>query len=135
VSEDSPAETGAGEPDFHALEHDWMRAVADRDISTLEGLLGGEFTLTTGRPGAPVRTRDEYLDITATRYAIEVFEFEWIEARRYGETAVVRSRYRQRGSMDGDDRTQAFLMTDVFARRDGRWVAVTRHVSPLAPSA
>jgi hypothetical protein len=30
---------------------------------------------------------------------------------------------------------QTFLMTDVFVRRDGRWRAVTRHVSPLEPRA
>jgi hypothetical protein len=49
----------------------------------------------------------------------------------YGEAAVVRSRYRQRGSMNGDPRDQPFLMTDVFALVDGQWLAVTRHVSPM----
>jgi ketosteroid isomerase-like protein len=130
VSGDGPRHPG-GDPDFEALERGWMRAVANRDLSALERLLWDEFTLTTGRPAAPVRTRDEYLEITATRYVIEEFEFEWIEGRRYGDAAVVRSRYRQRGSMDGEDRTQAFLMTDVFVRRAAGWVAVTRHVSPL----
>jgi hypothetical protein len=52
--------------------------------------------------------------------------------RTYGHVAVVRSRYRQTGSMDGEDRNQTYLMTDVWVRRAGRWQAVTRHVSPLA---
>jgi ketosteroid isomerase-like protein len=114
------------------LEQRWMEAVRDRDMAFLEELLGEEFTLTTGRPGAPVRGREEWLAITRDRYAIEEFEFERLEVLPYGHVAVARSRYRQAASMDGEDRTQTFLMTDVFVRRKGRWTAVTRHVSPLA---
>jgi hypothetical protein len=50
------------------------------------------------------------------------------------DAALVRSRYAQRGSMDGADRSQPFLMTDVWARRPAGWQLVTRHVSPLAAS-
>jgi hypothetical protein len=110
-----------------------MDAVRDRDLRVLEELLGEEFTLTTGRPGAPVRTREEWLEITRDRYEIEEYEFERLEVLPYDNVAVARSRYRQRAKMDGEDRTQAFLMTDVFVRRGGDWRAVTRHVSPLEP--
>ena len=115
------------------LEHQWLDAVKERDLEQLERLLGEEFTLTTGRPGNEVRSRQEYLEIARDRYAIESFEFERLGVLPYGPVAVVRSRYRQTGSMDGADRSQAFLMTDVWVRRGGRWQAVTRHVSPLAP--
>jgi Domain of unknown function (DUF4440) len=62
---------------------------------------------------------------------VEEFGFDELEVIDLGPVGVVRSRYRQRGSMDGADRTQAFLMTDVWAERDGRVQLVTRHVSPL----
>jgi ketosteroid isomerase-like protein len=113
------------------LEHDWLNAVKERDVERLERLLGDEFTLTTGRPGSEVRSRQEYLDVTRDRYVIESFEFEELDVHAYGHVALVRSRYRQTGSIDGQDRNQAFLMTDVFVRRGGRWQAVTRHLSPL----
>jgi ketosteroid isomerase-like protein len=115
------------------LERRWMDAVRDRDMEFLDRLLGKEFTLTTGRPGAPVRTREEWLQITRDRYSIEQYEFDRLDVFPYGHVALARSRYRQRGAMDGEDRSQAFLMTDVFVRRDGRWRAVTRHISPLDP--
>jgi ketosteroid isomerase-like protein len=113
------------------LEHEWQDALRRRDMDFLESLLGEEFTLTTGRAGAPVRTRQEWLDISRDRYVVDSFEFEDLDVHVYGDTALVRSRYTQTGSMDGQDRTQPFLMTDVFVMRDGRWQAVTRHVSPL----
>jgi ketosteroid isomerase-like protein len=115
------------------LERRWMDAVRDRDMEFLDRLLGEEFILTTGRPGGPVRTREEWLEITRDRYSIEQYEFERLDVFPYGHVALARSRYRQRGAMDGEDRSQAFLMTDVFVRRDGRWRAVTRHISPLDP--
>jgi len=118
------------------LETALTRAVQRRDMAYLERTLGRSFTLTTGRPGAEVRSRDEWLEITRTRYVIESFSFDWLHVDRYGDSAVVRSRYRQRAQMDGADRTQVYLMTDVWVREDGAdgvdWHLVSRHISPLA---
>jgi len=114
-----------------ALERRFQAAVADRDLATLDELLGPEFMLTTGRAAAPVRARDEYLRITAASYVIEGWEFEELDAVPLGDAAVVRARYRQRGSMDGADRTGVFLLTDVWAERDGLPQLVTRHSSAL----
>jgi catechol 2,3-dioxygenase-like lactoylglutathione lyase family enzyme/ketosteroid isomerase-like protein len=113
------------------LEHAWMEAVQRRDLTFLERLLGEEFTLTTGRPGAEVRGRREYLDVTRDLYVIDEFAFDELAAHVHGDAAFVRSRYRQRGRMGEEDRTQTFLMTDVFFKRDDRWQAVARHIGPL----
>jgi catechol 2,3-dioxygenase-like lactoylglutathione lyase family enzyme/ketosteroid isomerase-like protein len=121
----------AAEAELVALEHDWLQAVQRRDVDFLERLLGDEFTLTTGRAGAEVRGRQEYLDVTRDAYVIDEFAFEEVSVHVHGDAAFVRSRYRQRGRMGSEDRTQAFLMTDAFFRRDGRWQAVARHISPL----
>lgn len=116
---------------LEALSARFMEAVRDRELAWLEDHLGEEFTLTTGRPGAHVRSRDEWLAITAERYVIEEFAFEDLSALDLGAVGVVRSRYRQTGSFDGQSRSQTFLMTDVWVERDGSAKLVTRHVSPL----
>lgn len=70
--------------------------------------------------------------MTIEEYVIESFAFEQLEVFVYdGAAALARSRHSQRGHMGDQDRTQAFLMTDVFAWRAGRWRAVHRHISPL----
>jgi hypothetical protein len=114
------------------LERDLARAVKERDLEKLDRILGEEFTLVTGRPGAETRDRQGYLDIARDRYAIDSFELESIEPTVYGHVAVVRARYRQQGRLDGEDRTGAYLFTDVWIRRAGRWQLVTRHSSALA---
>jgi ketosteroid isomerase-like protein len=113
------------------LEHDFMDAVRRRDMAFLERALGEEFTLTTGRPGAEVRARSEWLDVTRERYVIESFAFEELSVHAYGTVGVVRSRYRQAGRMGELDRTAAYRMTDVWVRRDGRWQLVARHSTAL----
>jgi len=114
------------------LEQAWAQAVKERDLSFLEQLLDSEFSLTTGRPGFEVANRRQYLEVTRDRYVIDWFAFEQLEVRVYGEAAVVRSRYRQQGAMDGADRSTAYLMTDVWVRRGGRWTPVARHATPLS---
>jgi ketosteroid isomerase-like protein len=117
--------------DISALEHRFMDAVQRRDVEWLEGRLGAEFVLTTGRPGHEIRSREEWLRVTGEEYEIESFAFEKLEVLPYGDVAVARSRYRQKGRMGGADRAGAYLMTDVWVRREGDWRLVTRHISPL----
>ena len=96
--------------DLAALSVRFMEAVRDRQLDWLDTHLGDEFTLTTGRAGSPVRTRSEWLRITRELYEITEFEF---------------------ASMGGEDRTQSFLMTDVWVEGDSEPQLVTRHISPL----
>jgi hypothetical protein len=122
----------AGE--LRALEERFMTAVAERDADFLERHLGDEFTLVTGRPGHETRGRAEWLEVMATAYEISSFRFDGFEVLDYGDVGVVRSRYSQEAVMAGADRSQAYLMTDVWHRRDGRFQLVSRHISPLPQS-
>ncbi len=132
---DRQAGGGAEEPEEAEIEdllRRWAQAVAEREMAFLEKLLTPEFTLTTGRPGAPVRTREQYLAITRDEYEVSSWEFEEIVVQHYGRFAVARSRYTQTGRMGGEPRDDTYLMTDAFVKQSGRWRAVARHVSPLA---
>ena len=108
-----------------------MTAVAERDIDFLERHLGEEFTLITGRPGHETRDRAEWLEVTTTAYEIRSFRFEELDVLDYGDVAVVRSRYSQEATMGDAERSQSYLMTDVWHRRDGAFRLVSRHISPL----
>lgn len=121
----------AGPDELARIEQRFMQSVADRDMTYLDRHLAPEFSLTTGRPGHEIRSRAEWLHVTATDYLIERFSFEELDVIELGDAAIVRSRYRQAGTMGGSDRTQPFLMTDVWHRRNGEWMLVTRHITPL----
>ena len=127
---DGEGEAGRAE-ELRGLEERFMTAVAERDIDFLERHLGEEFILITGRQGHETRGRGEWLEVTATAYEIRSFRFDELEVLDYGEVAVVRSRYSQEATMGDAERSQSYLMTDVWHRRDGAFRLVTRHISPL----
>lgn len=115
------------------LEKQLMDAVVRRDLDTLEQLLGRDFTLTTGRPGREVRSRDEWLRVTRDEYTIDAYEFDELVVQHYGPCAIARSRYRQRGRMGDVDRTATYRMTDVWVQMPEGWRLQARHAQPLEP--
>ena len=135
VNEELDRQAGKPEPleedEIEALLHRWAEAVEKREMAFLEALLAPEFTLTTGRPQAPVRTREQYLAVTRDEYEVESWQFDEIVVQHYGRFAVARSRYRQSGRMGGEARDGAYLMTDALVKQSGRWRAVARHITPV----
>jgi ketosteroid isomerase-like protein len=117
--------------ELRELEERFMTAIAERDMDFLERHLGEEFVLITGRPGHETRSRAEWLEVTASAYEIRSFRFDELEVLDYGDVGVVRSRYSQEATMGGADRTQTYLMTDVWHRSEGDFRLTTRHISPL----
>ncbi len=119
------------EAEIEELLRRWAHAVEHRELAFLEALLAPEFTLTTGRPSAPVRTREQYLAVTRDEYEVDSWEFDEIVVQHYGRFAVARSRYRQKGRMGDEARDAEYLITDALVKQSGRWRAVARHISPL----
>lgn len=113
------------------LEATFIEAVQRKDIDLLERLLGEDFTLTTGRAGKEVRSRDEWLRVTEHEYVIEEHEFEELVVQDYGTCAVARSRYRQKGRMGEQARNTTYRITDVWIRMDDGWKLQARHAQPV----
>jgi ribonuclease HI len=136
VNAELDRQAGSPEPveedEIDGVLHRWADAVEKREMAFLEALLAPEFTLTTGRPGAEVRTREQYLAITRDEYEVESWQFDDVVVQHYGRFAVARSRYTQTGRMGTEARNATYLMTDAFVKKSGRWRAVARHITPLA---
>ncbi|HYJ83296.1 MAG TPA: nuclear transport factor 2 family protein [Allosphingosinicella sp.] len=57
-----------------------------------------------------------------------------LKVRVMGDTAVVQGVDEEITSVDGKDTSGKWAFTDIFARRDGRWVAVAGHTSEIRPT-
>jgi ketosteroid isomerase-like protein len=57
-----------------------------------------------------------------------------VRVRPFGDVAIVHSRTRQQATVHGHDWSGAFLLTDVWAWRDGRWQVVSRHGTGPMPT-
>lgn len=110
------------------LSKAWMQAWKDRDRATLERVLADDFALVISTsPDKPV-DRASWLAMAFDGYVCEAFEYRNQQVRLLGgTTAIVASLYSQKASVNGQDRSGEFFLTDVWQWRDGRWQVVARY--------
>ena len=114
---------------LHLLQHDWMRAVQERDMERLEALVADGFRFTAIHLHPEPMTRDQWLDAARSGYDIVTFAYEDMDVEVFGDTGVVHSRYSQIATYATVSLTNLFRLTDVWARIGGRWQVVARHSS------
>ena len=116
--------------EFRALEIAWSEAIRAQDRDRLESFLSPDYTLTVALPtGLSVTKREEWLRNAVTVYKIEEFEFTELAVRRFGEVAIVSSRYKQKATVNGRDRSGEAFLTDVWVRAKGKWRVSARYSS------
>ena len=114
------------------LQQDWMAAVRERDMDRLEKLVADGFRFTAIHLNPEPMTRDQWMEAAREGYTIVSFAYESMEVDVHGDTAVVHSRYSQVASFHHTSLSNAFRLTDVWSRFDGRWRVVARHSSILS---
>jgi uncharacterized protein (TIGR02246 family) len=115
------------------LQQDWMQAVEDRDMERLEEIVAPGFRFTAIHLNPEPMTRDQWMEAAREGYTIVSFAYESMQVDIHGEhTAVVHSRYSQIASLHQTSLSNAFRLTDVWSRIDGRWQVVARHSSILS---
>lgn len=68
------------------------------------------------------------------RYVVKSMNVRDLKVRVLGDTAIVQGVDEEVTSLDGKDTSGKWAFTDVFARRDGAWVAVASHTSEIKPT-
>jgi ketosteroid isomerase-like protein len=115
-----------------AAEEAWYAALAAKDVAVLERVLAEEFVLNGSSPG--LETRAHYLKTAQmSERTLQPTALEDRQVRVYGTTAVTTGRGQLRGEYRGRPISLAFQFTSVFVHRDGRWQAVSSHVSVVTP--
>ena len=116
--------------EFRALEIAWSQAIRAQDRERLESFLSPDYTLTVALPtGLSVTEREAWLRNAVTVYKIHEFEFTEVAVRRFGDVAIVSSRYKQKATVNGRDRSGDAFLTDVWVRANGKWRVSARYSS------
>jgi putative salt-induced outer membrane protein YdiY len=116
------------EPDIVALEQQLFRAIEERNRDALERLIAPDFVLR----GNPDTSRGTWISGAVTLCWGPRWDLQQLIVRDEGETQVasfILNFYR-----DPLTCRPAFLrslITDVWARRDGRWQLTVRHAGPV----
>ena len=113
------------------LEEEWMARMQARDMDRLEELVAPGFRFTAVHLNPDPMTREQWMGAAREGYTILSFAFEHMDIDVFGDTGVIHARYSQMATYDGVNLSNAFRLTDIWARRDGQWQVVARHSSVL----
>jgi len=106
------------------LNRDYIRSVQTSDVRRFDEILADDF-LCSNPDGSQV-DRSAFLKQTALPVKISNLEAHDVNIRLMGDVAIIHARTTYTAP---DGRPGAGRYTDVWARRQGRWLAVSAHVT------
>jgi ketosteroid isomerase-like protein len=110
-----------------ALNRDYVQSVQEGDVGRFDEILAEDFVCSN--PDGSLVDRTGFLAQTARPVTIADLEAHDVDLRILGDVAIIHARTTYTLP---DGRQGAGRYTDVWARRDGRWLAVAAHVTRAA---
>jgi hypothetical protein len=118
-------------PIIETLENRLMRAWASGDTRTLKALTSRKFRMVMGSKPCAILDASSWLSGAASRYLCNSYRFGDIYARQHGSIAVFATQLDLKSTMDGQDWSGRFWITDVWQKSTVRrsWRIIERVVS------
>src|SRR5436190_16342504 len=104
------------------LNRDYITSVQNSDVRRFDEILAGDFLCSN--PDGSLVDRKAFLEQTARPVTIANLAAHDVNVRLLGDFAIIHART---SYTLPDGRTAFGRYTDVWARRDGRWLAVSAH--------
>ena len=119
-----PATVDADRSVLSALNDAYIRSVQLGDVARFSEILADDFRASL--PDGSLLDKTAFLRHTARPVTIANLQAHDVQIRIMGDVAIIHGRTTYTGP---DGRSAAGRYTDVWARRDGRWLAVAAHVT------
>ena len=107
-----------------ALNSDYIHSVQNSDVQRFDEILAEDFLCSN--PDGSLVDKNQFLAQTALPVTISGLSVEDVRVRILGDVAIIHARTSYI-TADGEQRNGRY--TDVWARRDGKWLAVSAHVT------
>jgi uncharacterized protein (TIGR02246 family) len=110
-----------------AVSAAWEQAMVSNDAEAIGRFMADDWVIVSERG---VTTKEKFLAVVASGdLTHETFKGEIISVRQYGEAAVVTGRVKNNGHYKGQPFTSDEWTTDVFVKRNGKWLCVHSHIT------
>jgi hypothetical protein len=109
------------------LNATYIDCVVNADAETFATILAPDFVCSN--PDGTLVDRDEFLRRIRAAARLRQMDIDDVRIRVFGDVALIHARTTY---VLGDGRSGSGRYTDVWARRDGEWLAVSAHVTRLA---
>ncbi len=130
-SRSTPPSTASPENVEQALmkiEQEWGDAMTKHDMVALDRILGDDHSVIT-KDGSVLTKAQEMANYKSEASSNELFDFEPMKVRVFGDTAVVTGGHREKSHNFGKDTSGHYRWTDLFVKRNGRWQAVASELT------
>jgi ketosteroid isomerase-like protein len=107
-----------------ALNRDYIQSVVHGDVRRFDEILAEDFLCSN--PDGSLVDKKQFLAQTARPVTISGLTAEEVKVRIIGGVAIIHARTNYT-TADGEQRNGRY--TDVWAFRDGKWLAVSAHVT------
>ena len=107
-----------------ALNREYIHSVQHGDVQRFDEILAEDFLLL--KPDGSLLDKKQFLVQTARPVTISGLSIHEVRVRILGDVAIIHARTSYT-TADGEQRNGRY--TDVWARRDGKWLAVSAHVT------
>ena len=107
-----------------ALNSDYIHSVQHSDVQRFDEILAEDFLCSN--PDGSLVDKNQFLAQTALPVTISGLSVEDVRVRILGDVAIIHARTSYTAA-DGEQRNGRY--TDVWARRGGKWLAVSAHVT------
>ena len=107
-----------------ALNRDYVASVQHGDVRRFDEILAEDFLCSN--PDGSLVDKNQFLAQTARPVVISGLTAQDVRVRILGDVAIIHARTSY-ATADGEQRSGRY--TDVWARRDGKWLAVSAHVT------
>jgi len=126
------AEPPGSAREVEALEKQLVDAIGRKDLDTYDRIVADDYVVVdaSGKDIAKAEIMAAYRDGTRGYTNLEIFD---VRTHVFGDTAVVSARTKGMRREQGRDVPNDNRYVRVYARREGRWRAVTQMSAPAAP--
>ncbi len=107
-----------------ALNRDYINSVQQGDVRRFDEILAEDFLCSN--PDGSLIDKPQFLAQTARPVTIQGLVAEQVQVRILGDVAIIHARTRY---TTADQKERQGRYTDVWARREGGWRAVSAHVT------
>jgi len=105
------------------LEKDWLEAEKAGDSDKLNQILADDW-VGIG-PEGKAETKQEFLaSLKSGQMKMDSFDMGSMQVKMVGGAAVVQGSDTEKSTSNGKDSSGKYVWMDVFAKRDGKWMAV-----------
>ncbi len=122
--------TATVEKEITKIEHELAAAVLKADLHAMGRYTAPEWVFTA--PDGAVQTRDQNWEMWKKGVIkVSALKLDEVKVTVYGNTAVAFVLDTETTTLDGKDVSGQYRSTDVFVKRDGKWMVIATHSSKV----